>query len=234
MHSWKTTTIGVLGAAALLTACGDDAEGFADRPVAEILEETEADMRALDSLRLSGDIVADGQQVSIDMAISTDGDCAGSIGQGGASAEIISVGGESFMKPDEAFWEQMGGPQASTIIELVGDRWVAMPPEQADFSEFCNLDQLLDEMDDGGDDGGAEVEGTEELDGRQAVRLSTTSDEDEPVTVWVAADDPHVILQMEVSEGDEPGTLRFSDFDEAIDVQAPDGDEVVDLAELGG
>lgn len=237
MRSWKTKAIGVIGAAALLAACGDDdgGDGFADQDPQEILDQVEADMQALESLRLTGDLQIEGQAMRIDLAVDTDGNCEGSIGQGDANAEIISIGGESYMKPDQAFWEQTGGPQASMIVELVGDRWVSMPPEQGDFSDFCDLGSLLEELgDDGDDEADAEVEGTEEIDGQEAVKLSTTSDEGDPVTVWVAAESPHVILRMEVTEGEEPGVMRFSEFDEPIDVEAPSGDDVVDLSELGG
>jgi hypothetical protein len=52
--------------------------------------------------------------------------------------------------------------------------------------------------------------------------------------VWVATEDPHHILEMEVDQGDEPGTITFSEFDEELDVQAPAEDEVIDLEQLGG
>jgi len=227
-------TIAIIGAAALLAACGGDGESFADQPAKDIIEATKADMEALSSLRMSGELVTDGEQVEIDMAISTDGDCAGSVGQQGGTAEIISIGGTSYMKPDAAFWELFAGEGASSIVELVGDRWVAVPGDAGEFAAFCDLDQLLDELRaDDDQDEDAEVEGTEEIDGKEAVRISSTSDDGEPVTVWVAADSPHVILQMEVTEGDEPGTIRFSEFDAPIDVEAPAGDDVVDLDELG-
>lgn len=232
MRSWRTT-IGVLGAAALLAACGDDDEGgFADQDPEEITAEVEADMKALSSVRMTGELVTDGERMSIDMAVSTAGDCEGTIGQDGAEAEIISVDGSSYMKPDAAFWELFAGEQASMLVEIVGDRWVAVPGEQGDFSEFCNLDQLLDEVGGEDDPRDVEVEGTEQIDGQEAVRLATTTEEGDPVTVWVAAEDPHVILQMEVTQGDEPGTIRFSAFDEPLDVEAPPTAEVVDLSEL--
>jgi hypothetical protein len=52
--------------------------------------------------------------------------------------------------------------------------------------------------------------------------------------VWIAVDDPHHILEMEVTQGEEPGTITFSSFDEELDVQAPADDEVIDLDQLQG
>jgi hypothetical protein len=203
-------TIGILGAVALLAACGgDDDEGFADQPAQDIIAATQEDMKALSSLRMQGELTTDGDRLNIDMAVSTSGDCEGTLGQGDASAEIISVGGDSYMKPDAAFWELFAGADAAATL----------------------ADQL-DELD-SDDDEEVEVEGTEEVGGQQAVRLASTSDDDEPVTVWVAVDEPHVILKMEVTEGDEPGAFTFSDFDEELAVEAPPADEVVDLDELG-
>lgn len=232
--SMRRRMIGIIGAAALLSACGGDEDGFADQSGEEIVAATQEDMKALSSLRMRGELTTDGDRLEIDMAVSTSGDCEGTLGQGDATAEIISVGGNSYMKPDAAFWELFAGPEAAgTLVELVGDRWVLVPGDEGDFSEFCDLDQLLDELD-SDEEEQVEVEGTEEVEGQQAVRLSSTSDEDEPVTVWVAVDEPHVILKMEVTEGDEPGTFTFSDFDQELEVEAPPEDQVVDLAELGG
>lgn len=226
-------TIGMIAAAALLGACGGDDSGFADQEPAEIVAAAERDMKALSSLRMTGDLVADGEEVSIDMTLSTDGDCEGTIGQGGATAELISLDGTSYMKPDAAFWELFAGDAASMLIEVVGDRWVMLPADEGDFSEFCDLDVLLDEIDEDETDRALEVEGTEEIDSRDAVRIATTTDEGDPLTVWVATEEPHVIVQMEVVEGEEPGLVRFSEFDEELDIEAPPQDEVFDLAELG-
>jgi hypothetical protein len=50
----------------------------------------------------------------------------------------------------------------------------------------------------------------------------------------VATDDPHYILQMQVTQGDQPATITFSDFDESVTIQAPASDQVIDLSKLGG
>ncbi|MFP5320520.1 MAG: hypothetical protein ACLGIC_01590 [Acidimicrobiia bacterium] len=234
--SARRSSIGIIATAALLGACGgDDASGFADQPAADIVAAAEADMRAVTSLRMTGDLVVDGEDLAIDLALDTEGDCQGTLTQGGATAEISSVGGTSYLRPDAAFWETFAGEGASAIVELVGDRWVVVPGDDGDFSEFCDLDQLLEEI--GSDDDAEEepvVEGTEDVDGQEAVRISSTTDEGDPVTAWVATSEPHVILRIEVTEGDEPGTITFSEFDEELEIEAPPEDEVVDLAELGG
>ena len=63
--------------------------------------------------------------------------------------------------------------------------------------------------------------------------LTTESEEGDALTAWVAVDDPHHVLKLEVTEGKEPGILTFSGFDEKPDVKPPADDEVVDLTQAG-
>jgi hypothetical protein len=227
MRTWQAT-IGGLGMAAVLAACGG---GFAEESPETILEETEKDMKALSSLRMEGEITSGEEELTFDMALDTNGDCTGTMGVAGGQAEIISVDDRSYMKPDAAFWESFAGGVADQIQSVVGDKWVVMPGEQGDLSDMCDLDELLSDL--GGEDAGkAEVEGTEEVEGQETVKVSTETDEGDPLTVWISTDDPHHILKMEVTEGEEPGTITLSEFDEDIDVEAPSEDEVIDLEQL--
>lgn len=229
MKAWRTV-IGGIGTAAVLAACGG---GFAEESPETILDETEKDMKALSSLRMQGELTSGGEELSFDMALSTAGDCTGTMGVAGGEAEILSVDGKSYMRPDAAFWESFAGGASEQIQQVVGDKWVVMPGDEGDFTQLCDLDELLSDM--GGDkDDKAEVEGTEELDGTETVKVTTETDEGDPLTVWVTTDDPHHILKMEVTEGEEPGTITLSDFDEDVQVEAPADDEVVDLDQLQG
>jgi hypothetical protein len=88
-------------------------------------------------------------------------------------------------------------------------------------------------MGDDEDDSKAENEGTEDVDGTEAVKVTGETDEGDPVTVWVKVDEPHYILKMEVDQGEEPGEIVFSEFDEELEVEAPAEDEVIDLEQLG-
>lgn len=231
------------GAVALLAAgCGGGSDGgsdggsegedFAGQSAAEITAAAAEDMKALESVRIAGDITTEGQPLSLDMQVSASGDCQGTMGIMGGSAELISTDGSTWFKPDEAFWRAIAGEQAEQIMGLVGDKWVVMPPEQADLASLCDLDELLDSME--SEDEDATKGDTEDVDGQEAVIIESESDEGDSVEAWVATDDPHHILKMEVTQGAEPGTLTFSDFDEELDVQPPADDEVIDFSEMAG
>lgn len=235
-----------VGALALLAGCGSgdgsadsgdetssEASDFADQSGSEITDAAATDMKALSSLRMNGDITSDSEKIGLDLALTTDGDCQGSVSVQGGTAEIISLDGDSWFKPDEAFWQAAGGPQADQIIEMVGDNWVVLPPGDSDFTSFCDLDELLTELDDDGSDD-VTVGELEDVDGTPAVKVTSETDEGDKVEAWVAAEGEHYILKMVVNQGEEPGTITFSDFNEEFDIAAPADDEVVDLSQLAG
>ena len=236
--------MGAASVLALLTACGGSDGGdeggddggdssFADESVDTIVEEATKAMQALDSLQLAGELTSDGQKISLDMTVTTDGDCEGTIGLAEGQAELVSVGGESWFKPDEAFWRSFAGPQADQIIGVVGSNWVLLPPEESGFTELCDLDELLDELD-RDDDNKLTKAGTEEIDGQETVIIEgeSTEDADNITQAWVATEGEHYILQVGGS-GEDEGTISFSGFNEDVDIQAPPDDEVVDLSQAG-
>ncbi len=240
------STAAGLGAVLVLAACGGGSEGgsgedsgeeaaaFAEGSPEDITAAAEEDMKALSSLRMAGAISNDGQEISIDVALSTAGDCAGDLTLGeDAGFELLSVGGETWIKPSAAFWEQFAGPAASQVSEAAGDKWVAFPGDEADnFAEICDLDSLLDEFNEEDEGPAPELAGTEEVDGQEAVVVTSTSDEGDPVKAWVATEDPHHILQLEVDQGEEPGQIQFSDFDAELNLEAPAADEVFDISQF--
>jgi hypothetical protein len=228
MRTWQAA-LAAVAVATTLSACGGD---FAEESPDAIGEAAEKDMKALKSVRIAGELVEDGEKVSVDMALSTKGDCEGTLGIQGGETQIRSLGGETWMKPDAAFWEASAGGDAAMVQGVVGDKWVVLGDEE-DFAELCDLDELLDSMNDDEDDSKAETQGTEDVDGTEAVKVTGETDEGDPVTVWVAVDEPHYILKMQVDQGSEPGEITFSEFDEELSVEAPAEDEVIDLAQLG-
>jgi hypothetical protein len=240
-HRGIKSAFAATAAVTLLAGCGGGdgdkkaSDDFAKSDVADIIAAAKKDMAALDSVHLSGEFTStDSGSVKLDLGVSTAGECSGTIEVGGGSAEILSADGKSWFKPDEAFWKASAGEQADTIIGIVGDKWVVLPPDDTSFTSFCDLDELLKDITDTDPEEKEFVnDGADEFDGDPAVKLSRDDTDGGKITAYVAADDPHYVVHMEKTGGDDPGQATFSDFDEELDIQAPAESDTIDLSSLG-
>lgn len=218
-----------VGLAAALTACGG--EDFADQPAEDIVEASKEAMSELDAVKVAGAITADGQEVEIDMQSNSDGKCVGSISVDAGTAEIVGDGDTTWFRPDEAFWLATAGETAEQIMTLVGDKWVVVPDGEDGFGEFCDLDELLDQLlEDDDDDKATFATGeVEDLDGEDVIPVEREDSEDGASTGYVRVDDPHYLVKIDKTEGEDTGTVTFSEFDEEFDAEAPADEDVVDL-----
>lgn len=246
----KTLTLAavVLGATTLLAGCSDGDPGdekatdgggggtssssFTDGSGEEIAQTAKDAMAGLESVRVAGAITSDGQEIGLDLAVSKAGECAGTVSIGGASAELVGADGQAWFKPSDEFWTAQAGEQAQTIIDLVAGRWVVMPADDDSFGQFCDLDALLEELVTSEDDGTYEKGEVTDVDGTDAIAVTST-DESGPSVGYVQVDGEHYLLKVERTEGDEPGTITFADFDAEVPAEAPAEEDTVDLDELG-
>lgn len=243
-----TLAAAVLGAAALLTGCGgdDDSDGgtssdggadtsaFTDQSAEEIADAAKEAMSGLESVRMSGAITTGGQEVELDLALSKAGECAGTISLGGASAELIGTDGTAWFKPSDEFWSAQAGAQAETIISLVAGRWVVVPGDDDSFSQFCNLDSMLEQMVSGDGADSYEKGDVSDVDGTEAIAITSNDEENGSSMGYVQVEGDHYLVKIERTEGEDLGAMTFSDFNEEIDAEAPPAEDVVDLNELGG
>ncbi len=101
-------------------------------------------MKAIESVHLAGTVTQGDGEIGLDISMNTAGDCDGTVSRGEqGEAEVTSLDGTSWFKPDEAFWRAQAGPQADQIIAIVGDNWVLLPEGDQSFASFCDLDQLF-------------------------------------------------------------------------------------------
>jgi hypothetical protein len=224
---------GALILAGALTACGDDGgSDFADKSYDDIKKAAIDDMKDLSAVHVDAAITSEGQDVSLEMSMSDDGNCTGSVGFGDAGAELLQNDDGAWFKPNEGLLQQLLGEQADAAVEFVGDNWVA-DPDGVVVGSNCDLDSFLESVtSDEKDESDTKVEGTEKIDGEEAVKITFTNDDGDG-TAYVLTDSPHYIAKFEV-EGDEPGTVTFSDFDEDVEAESPGDDEVVDLDDFQG
>jgi hypothetical protein len=239
MTSSRIRAVAALSVLVLAAGCGgsdgkDDEDGggsdFAKQSGDKIADDAKADMLDLDAAKFSGEITSGGDTITLDLQASSAGDCTGTIGIGGGSAEILAKDGTNWFKPDEEFWRTNGGESADAIIAAVGDKWVV--DTDSNFSQFCDLDAFFDNLfKDDKDSTGYKVTGTDEVDGEEVVKVEQKDDEGTSVG-YVLVDGDHYLVKLERTEGDEPGHIDFSDFNEEFDVEAPADDEVIDLSTL--
>ena len=238
------TPFAALATAAVLvltSACGGSSDSaskssdFTSQSADAIVAAAQADMRALDSMSFSGSMTSSGQEVTIDMQVASGGDCTGTIGVAGGSAEILGVDGSTWFRPDEAFWNASAGAQAALIIATVGDKWVLLPPGDASFGQFCDLDQFLGQIftDDSTDTGTYTKGKTAEVDGETTIVVSKDDPQGGPSDGYIQVDGDHYLVKLEKT-GEDAGTISFSDFDAAVSMTAPTDAEVIDLSSLGG
>ncbi|MER8040132.1 hypothetical protein ACWEP8_39260 [Streptomyces hydrogenans] len=196
--------------------------------------------RSADSLRMTGQVVSEGQHLDVDFSVDDRGSCRGRIGVDDGDAELRRLDGVTYLKGDEAFWRismtAQGVPenQIAPVIELVKGRWLKIDPGQAgsaDLGEVCDLDSLLDDL--GRDEDGARLtRGPDREVDRTPVATLVKKESGETTTVSVAQEGKPYIRQVVRTGGDEPGSMTLSEFDRPVRVTAPPADETVDLSRL--
>ncbi len=118
---------------------------------------------------------------------------------------MLSVDGQTWFRPSEEFWRASAGPQADQIIEVVDGRWVVLGEDEG-FAELCDLDQLLEELLEDTDEATTYETGeVTDVDGTEAVAVVSTDEDGESSTGYIAVEEPHHLLLIERTEGDEQG-----------------------------
>jgi len=234
----RMSAVAALASLLLVAGCGGDDGGddpadsaFAKQSGNKIADAAKSDMKELDQVKYSGEINTEGSSISLDIQASSAGDCTGTIGIGEGSAEVLAKDGDNWFKPDEAFWRAQAPDQADAIIAAVGDKWVL--DTDANFAQFCDLDAFFENIftDDGGSDSDYKTVGTDEIDGEAVVKVEK-SDDAGPATGYVLIEGKHYLLKLERTDGDDAGSLEFSDFNKEFEVEAPADDEVADLSQV--
>jgi hypothetical protein len=224
----------VLAALALVAGCGgsDDSgsdKSFAELPGKEISDLAKRDMLAVESLAYAGQLVSNGEPLALDVRASADGSCTGSLDLSGGKVELLAADGGAWYRPDEAFWRANAGADADKVINAVGDKWVVDSAD--DFTQFCDLNGFLTSIfSDDGSKSTYEVLGTEEVDGAEVVKVTNT-DDDGSATGYILVEGKHYLVKVERTEGDSPGELNFSAFNEDVTAEAPAEDEQIDLSQ---
>ena len=230
---------GVLILAGLVGGCSDDegdggddqsASDFADQSYDEIKAAAIEAMGELESVHVIAEITSGGEGAALDLSMDADGNCTGTVTYGAVSAEVLQADGGAWFKPNAELLSQQFGAQAPAAIKFVADSWVADTNGEVTPSN-CDLEAFIEQVtSDEEAETNTEVGDVEDFEGDDVVPLSFTNDEGDG-TVKILAEGEHYIASFAV-EGENPGTVTFSGFNDEVATEAPADDEIVDLADF--
>ncbi|BCJ46812.1 lipoprotein [Actinoplanes ianthinogenes] len=226
--------------AALLAGCGNGdkpdtaapagtaaANGVADLEAAAILEKAKAALKAAKSFHVKGAVSDSGEVTKLDLKVAG-ADVAGTIDMGGATLEMLSVGGARYIRPNEAFWTMIdsSGATAKLMKQAVGDKWIKPTANDASLGSFffgaSDIDEMLTP-------GGALSKGeAKPVEGVPAIGLVDGSDAKTVLYVATSGEPYPIKMERPAPEG-----LTFSEFNQTFpEIKAPAAAEVVDQASL--
>lgn len=239
-RSWGSLVAAMSVSAVVLTGCGGESgeggeggdDDFAQQSAEKISQAAKDAMSDLEAVTIDGTLTSNAQEITIRMEIGSDGNCTGEFSTQGATAEILGVDGTTWFRPDEAFWTLFAGAEAApAVIAAAGDKWVTLPDDDESFKPFCDLDEFLGSLT-GNEDATYTKGDTKEIDGEETIEIISDRPDDGTSSGYIQVDGEHYVVQIEKTEGDEPGSVSFSGFDEQPDVEAPADDEQIALDDL--
>jgi len=191
----------------------------------EIVQKATAALEGAKSYQIKGDIDPDGQQMYLHFKISGK-DLIGVIASQGTKVEMLSVAGQNFVRPDEAFWKAYAGDAGATMAKLMGSKWAKL---SATNKAFRNLFESTDPSELLKPKGRLSKGTTKQVPGGTAVGVVDSGADGG--TLWVATTGEPYPLFLEGPEG--KGHITFSSFGTSFpDIALPGEWEVIDLDKL--
>jgi hypothetical protein len=227
--------LGLAVAVALVGGCGKGRDvgsaptpaptdnGVAALPANEILDRSLQAVREAVTFRMKGATTNNDTKIDLDLKYRGK-DVIGKVTVDGAGIELIKVGTDLYLKPDEAALEMLSQGNTS-VAALLRGKWLKGSATSGDLSSFgqiADLDQLLKPS------GELSKGETKDVNGTPAITLVDKSTEGGKL--YIATVGPPYPLRIEGDSGQ--GAIDFSEFGAEVDVKAPPSTEVVDIDAL--
>jgi hypothetical protein len=191
-------------------------------PAAQVLAAAKAAASGAGTVHVTGEQGG----VSLDLRVGHEV-ATGTVTEAGLTAQLLRVGGRTYLKGDKEFWDGTAG--AGTGDALAG-KWVVAggASDTAGLSSFTDLGRLMSLV--LSPTGTLSLAGVTTIDGKPVVGLRDSGDGS---VLYVAADGPPypVTIRTPGATGPPP---TFSGWGEPVTVHPPARDQVVDPGTLGG
>jgi hypothetical protein len=215
------------GGAAPEPTPGPTDNGVSAMPGNAILARTKVALENANSYRITGHVPVDKQKMELDLKIKGD-DVGGFLKYDGARVDLLAVGGQRYIRPDEAFWVQTFGAEAAeNMAKLMGDKWAKVPEDEKGFDEIFQVTRIETLL----DNSGTMTKGTPtEVNGVAAVPLTEEGGDGSALYVATTGE-PYPVLIESADPAD--GRIAFSEFGAPFaEVAAPPEAQVIDFGTL--
>lgn len=207
---------------------------FAKQDGEAIVAAADEAMQDVSSLRLTGQVRDGGEHYFIDLRVHREDRCTGTVRIGGSHIDIRRLGDRAWVKGEAGAFNRLGGGVIPrSVTQRLSTSW--LPLEGRPAAALCDFDELLktfevvdfDEERDDRDDAPATVGEESSLDGQKVVQLRASPGGGHDEMVWVRSEAPHHVVKIESTATRDGGTIAFAEFDEAVEVEAPDPKDVL-------
>jgi hypothetical protein len=215
----------IVASAFALVGCGGSDEGVADLSATKILAAAKKQLAQEDFVTISGSGKDEeaGSEIEVDLSFAGE-TASGTLGVSGMKLELLKADGKAYFKADKEFFQSSGAP--AETMDLIGDKWVLIDPNNQSFAEIANFVAKKDFTDELLKPDGKVTKGKEKkVNGVDCIGLKGKDG-----TFYFDKKDGRPVSL--VSTGDGAGTLDFS-YGKVDEAEAPSTDEVIDLATLG-
>lgn len=165
------------------------------------------------TVRVSGDVSTNGQQLAVNLSIRQGKAVAGSVTLQGNAIGMVVIGSQVYFSASGAYYESQG--ESADVANELNGKWVKLPASQAkDFAEFEHLSQLLGSLDH--PSGTLSKDGTSTVAGMAAVLVKSTKGG----VVAVATHGTPFPLQL-LAGTTGSGSLTFSGWNKPVTIKKP-------------
>lgn len=222
------TAAAVLVLATLTGGCGAyesfRTSDFAEQDGVAIATAARKAMQDVTSVRLTGQVVSNGNTVLLDLSLGNDR-CTGTLRLGGSHIAIRRVGPRAWIKGDKAFVSSVATtPVPPAALTRLSTSWI--PAQDKAILALCDMDRMLGSFrvmknagasSDVAATGGVTVGAEATVDGSRVVDIGVGEQE----TAWVLSEAPHYVIRVESAVPRDGGSLVFSEFNRDVRVEVP-------------
>jgi len=209
---------------------------FAQQDAAAVVAAASKAMQDVTSMRLTGQVRSQGEQVFVDLKMTRDGRCTGSIRVSGNDVDIRRVGDRAWMRGSPGALQRLSSTRLPAgVLRSPGRPWVAV--KDTAVVALCDLESFLSRLKvidygtnskkskrDG--DIPASVSEESERNGQDVVELTGSPGGLYDELSVVRSEAPHYVVQVESSSAQDGASISFSEFNDDIEVQQPPAKEI--------